>query len=134
MVPPLLVAESKVDGFDHFTWPSTRLTSYKSLRTLGSPFIERLTTAELPELVKESSHTCTKDYIPTEVSHRTGIWRKYTSQHFGIIEKIVTFESVHPHYASLANPTAVWLKEKTVYTFFIKLSPRSQTPSPRPKS
>ena len=78
MRSPLLVAESKVDGFDQLSWPSIPLSSYKNPRESSNPFIERLTTAELRELVKESNRTSTEDCIPTEVGHRIHILFKYT--------------------------------------------------------
>lgn len=79
MRSPLLVAESKVDGFDQLTWPSMPLSSYENPRESSNPFIERLTTAGLRELMKESNRTSTEDCIPTEVSHRIYISFKYTS-------------------------------------------------------
>ena len=96
MGPPLLVGESKVDGFDHLTWPLTRLSSYENPRESSNPFIEKLTIAALQELMKESNRACTKDCIPTELSHRTYIWSIYTPT-FELVEMIIIFKPVHPH-------------------------------------
>lgn len=123
MGTPLLVAESRVEGFDHLTWPPTRISSYKSPRESVNPCIEGLT---------REQRTGSKDWIPTEVSHHKYTWHRYTSRRSrttGILSQFIPSSEFSEPNGGLLNRD-----HRLVYTFFIKLSPRAQTALPVPVS